>query len=88
LAAAGSDKLADLTGALAEFAGRLGLADADKAALLAEIDALRAEMLWQRGDADTSAGRLRTIRGLLASAEGNSLAAAALREVDALLNEP
>lgn len=79
-----SDRLADVVAALGEFAGRLDL-DADaRAALQAELDAMRMQMLYRPG-VRTIAESLRALRAILAGAGDNRLARAAAEEIDDLL---
>jgi hypothetical protein len=84
MGAGNSDRLADLLAALGEFAGRLGLQEADEAAIRREVDALRVHVLW-RPDAGSLEAGLRRIRGILASAGDNRLARGAMAEIDSLL---
>ena len=87
MANADPDKLADLVAALIEFIDRLGLAASDKAALRAELDAIRAETLYRPGVSDDVAARLRRARDILGAGGDNRLAQGAISEIGDLLGE-
>ena len=74
------------TDRLADVVAALGLAPGDQAALQAELDMLRTQMLWQP-DPAVLAACLRRVRGLLAPARDNRLARGAVEEIDAILGE-
>ena len=79
-------QLGELAAALGEFVDRLGLTEPDKAALIAEVDAIRSALVYGGAPEDLTL-RLRAVRGILQSSGENRLAGAALAEIDSILGD-